>query len=54
MKHHISSALAAIAVLSQSCIAGAAEIKVLAALGIQEVLQDVKPKFESASGHRLL
>ena len=33
--------------------ANAAEIKLLAALGVKEVLDDLGPKFESASGHKL-
>src|SRR5215218_8883354 len=31
----------------------AAELKVLSAFGMQSVMEDLAPKFESATGHRL-
>ena len=33
--------------------AEAAEIKVLGALGMQSVMEDLGPKFEGATGHKL-
>lgn len=34
-------------------VAGAAEIKVLATIALQSVLEDLAPKFENASGHKV-
>ena len=45
--------VAAVAWLTPVASANAAEIKLLAALGIKDVLDDLGPKFESASGHKL-
>lgn len=45
--------VAAAVCLSQTGIANAAEIKLLAALGMKDVVDDLGPKFESASGHKL-
>lgn len=45
---------AAIVVLAQSVAAEAAEIKVLSANGMREVMEDLGPKFERATGHRLV
>ena len=44
---------AALILLLQARTAEAAEIKVLSARGIKEVMDDLVPKFERASGHRL-
>jgi len=44
---------AALILLLQARTAEAAEIKVLSALGIKAVMDDLVPKFERASGHRL-
>ena len=35
------------------CVADSAEIKVLSAVGMKEVMEDLGPKFERASGHKL-
>src|SRR3954470_1671063 len=40
-------------VLSQAAIANAAEIKVYSTIGMRSVLEELKPKFEQASGHKL-
>jgi molybdate transport system substrate-binding protein len=45
--------LAAVILLLQARMADAAEIKVLSALGIKAVMDDLVPKFERASGHKL-
>ena len=49
----VTAVVAAVVGLTQAGIANAAEIKVLAALGVKDVLDDLGPKFESASGHKL-
>jgi molybdate transport system substrate-binding protein len=49
----VTAVVAAVLGLTQAGIANAAEIKVLAALGVKDVLDDLGPKFESASGHKL-
>ena len=49
----VAAVVAAVVCLTQAGIANAAEIKVLAALGVKDVLDDLGPKFESASGHKL-
>jgi len=49
----VAAAFAALVCLTQAGIAGAAEIKVLSALGIKEVMEDLGPKFERATGHKL-
>jgi molybdate transport system substrate-binding protein len=38
----------------QPAVAGAAEINVFCAFGMREVLEDLGPKFERSSGHRLV
>jgi molybdate transport system substrate-binding protein len=47
--------LAAIAVflLAQAAVASAAEIKVFSTVGVKSVLEDLVPKFEKATGHKL-
>jgi molybdate transport system substrate-binding protein len=40
-------------VLTQGAIADAAEIKVYSTIGMRSVLEELKPKFEQASGHKL-
>src|SRR5215212_2179614 len=40
-------------VLSQAAFANAAEIKVYSTIGMRSVLEELKPKFEQASGHKL-
>jgi molybdate transport system substrate-binding protein len=47
------SVIVALALMQQVQTAHAAEIKVLCALGIKAVMDDLKPTFERASGHRL-
>lgn len=47
------TAFAAVILLSQALIADAAEIKVLSALGMKPVMEDLGPKFERATGHKL-
>ena len=49
----IVAAFAALVCLTQASIAGAAEIKVLSALGIKEIMEDLGPEFERATGHKL-
>jgi molybdate transport system substrate-binding protein len=49
----VVAGIAAFAFIAQAGIAGAAEIKVLAALGVKDVVDDLGPKFERASGHKL-
>ncbi len=46
--------IAALVLLLQTGIAGAAEIKLLNALGFKEVMDDLGPKFERTSGHKLV
>jgi molybdate transport system substrate-binding protein len=47
--------LAAIAVflLAQAALASAGEIKVFSTVGVKSVLEDLVPKFETATGHKL-
>ena len=47
------SVFAVIILLSQALTADAAEIKLLSGLGIKAAIDDIGPKFEHASGHRL-
>lgn len=47
------SASTALILLSSACITHAAEIKVLGALGMKAVIEDLGPKFERATGHKL-
>jgi molybdate transport system substrate-binding protein len=49
----VAAGLAAFVCFAQTGIANAAEIKVLAALGVKDVVDDLGPKFERASGHKL-
>ena len=50
----VAAAVATVVGLAQAGIANAAEIKLLAALGVKDIIEDLGPKFESASGHKLL
>jgi molybdate transport system substrate-binding protein len=47
--------VAAVAALltAQIAIAGAAEVKVFSTIGVQAALEELTPKFEKASGHKL-
>ena len=38
---------------AQAALAGAAEVKVFSTIGVQAALEDLTPKFEKASGHKL-
>jgi molybdate transport system substrate-binding protein len=49
----LATGFATLVFLAQAAIASAAEIKVLSALGMQEIMDDLGPKFERASGHKL-
>jgi molybdate transport system substrate-binding protein len=40
-------------VLAQSAFASAAELKVFSTIGMRSVLEELQPKFEKASGHKL-
>jgi accessory colonization factor AcfC len=48
--------LAAIAVflIAQAALAGAAEIKVYSTIGVQAALEELTPKFEKATGNKLV
>jgi molybdate transport system substrate-binding protein len=46
-------AVVALAVGGMTGVAGAAEITVLSSIGLQSVLEDLAPKFENLSGHKL-
>ena len=55
MNGPIKLIVAGVAILSSlSSIANSAEIRVLAALGIKEVIDDLKPQYERTTNHRLL
>ena len=45
--------LAVVALLAQARVAEAAEIKALCAVGMQDVMTDLAPMFERATGHKL-
>src|SRR6266568_3062258 len=48
-----ATGFAALVVFSQAGIANAAEIKVLSVLAMMPVMQELGPKFERSTGHRL-
>jgi len=48
-----ATAVAAVIFVSHARNADAAEIKVLSAFGMQSVMEDLGPKFERATGHKL-
>lgn len=50
----VATGLLALAVLTLPATLQAAEIKVLGANGIQAVVEDLGPKFERATGHKLV
>jgi molybdate transport system substrate-binding protein len=50
---NVAVGLAALACFAWAGITQAAEIKALVALGIKDVVDDIGPKFEQASGHKL-
>src|SRR5450830_1682715 len=39
--------------LSQASVVNAAEIKVMSSIGLHEIMEDLGPKFEQVSGHKL-
>jgi len=49
----IAAGFAALVFLAQAGIANAAEIKVLSGFAMQKVMEDLGPKFERATGHKL-
>jgi molybdate transport system substrate-binding protein len=49
----VATRFAALVVLAHAATAEAAEIKVLSAIGMQSVLEDLGPRFERATGHKL-
>ena len=49
----IAFAIVALAFGGVTRVAGAAEIIVLSSIGLQSVLEDLAPKFENSSGHKL-
>ena len=49
----VAAGIAALVCFAQAGIANAAEVKVLAALGMKDVVDNLGPKFERASGHKL-
>jgi molybdate transport system substrate-binding protein len=49
----VTTALAGLLFFGPTGIASAAEIKALVALGVKEIVDDLGPKFERASGHKL-
>jgi molybdate transport system substrate-binding protein len=56
MKRCLSTAInpiALVVVLLASAAAAGADLKVISAIGMQEVMEDLGPKFERATGHKL-
>ena len=49
----VAAGFAALVFLAQAGIVNAAEIKVLSVLGMRAVMEDLGPKFERATGHKL-
>ena len=49
----VATGFAALVFLTQAGIADAAEIKVFSANAIRQVVEDLGPKFERATGHKL-
>jgi len=50
----VAAGFAALALMAHGNIAGAAEIKVLSSPAVHAVMEELGPKFERASGHRLV
>src|SRR5450759_4034377 len=48
-----AAGFAATILLSQAGAVNAAEIKVMSSIGLQEVMENLGPKFERVSGHKL-
>ena len=53
MKRKTSTLSIAISCMLLAPFAHAAEVKLLSAVGMKEVMEDLWPKFERASGHKL-
>jgi molybdate transport system substrate-binding protein len=53
MHGFVRAAAIGLFVLAQGAIANAAEIKVYSTIGMRSVLEELTPKFEEASGHKL-
>jgi molybdate transport system substrate-binding protein len=51
---HATISIGFIAFLLTSGMAASAELKVMSAVGVQEVMENLGPKFESATGHKLV
>src|SRR4029079_336651 len=47
-------AIAVLFILGQARVAGAAEIQVLCSNGLKAVMEDLAPKFERATGHKIV
>ena len=43
----------AVSLLAQAGLVSAAEIKVFSTIGVQSALEELAPKFEKATGHKL-
>jgi molybdate transport system substrate-binding protein len=52
--HKLSAFAIGLLIVTTSASATAAEIKVLCAIAMQQLVEDLGPKFERASGHRLV
>jgi molybdate transport system substrate-binding protein len=48
-----AAGFAATILLSQADVVNAAEIKVMSSIGLHEIMEDLGPKFEQVSGHKL-
>ena len=48
-----AAGFAATMLLSQASVVNAAEIKVMSSIGLQEIMENLGPKFERVSGHKL-
>src|ERR1044072_1060108 len=53
MAYRLFGCAVALALAAQSGFATAAELKVYSTIGMRSVLEELKPKFEQASGHKL-
>jgi molybdate transport system substrate-binding protein len=51
---HALTSIGMIVVLLVSAAAAGAELKVMSAVGVQEVMENLGPKFETATGHKLV
>src|ERR1043165_908008 len=53
MAYRLFGCAVALALAAQAGFAAAAEIKVYSTIGMRSVLEELKPKFEQVSGHKL-